>query len=246
MTTWNAEHLRLTVFPLATSNFQPQLWWDDSIKMEPDAVNSFPKKGTTIISSRHDLGMLELNTELDRVHFRLKPVIENEIPTIEESLVGEFQATLKVFSNFVNSLLISKKSPAFSRIAFGATLHNPVDNREQGYEALDKLLPTIKLDPPNTTDFLYQINRPIASSLDIPNLRINRLSKWSVVRSVSSVVTLMSNFSQTSPPSFATRLELDISTDQNYDNQLPQEKLEEIYNELVVLGLEISINGDTP
>ncbi|MGP8330361.1 MAG: hypothetical protein ACT6FF_08610 [Methanosarcinaceae archaeon] len=242
MTTWNAEHLRLTVFPIATASFNAQLWWDDSIKMEPDTINSQPKQGTTIISGRHDLGLLELNVGIDRTHFLLKPIFENEISVIGEDIVGEFQLTLKTFSNFVKSLLTSKYCPALSRLAFGTVLRDPVDSIEQGYETLDKLLPTINLDPPNMTDFLYQINRPTVSSLDIPNLEINRLTKWSVMRGVSGILSPAGHFPNES--FFAIRLELDINTGGNYTNQLPQDKLEEIYNELIAFSLGISINGD--
>ena len=50
--------------------------------------------------------------------------------------------------------------------------------RELGYRELGRFLPAVRLDE-DSSDFSYQINRPRRSTV-IPELSVNRLSKWSV------------------------------------------------------------------
>src|SRR5208282_50763 len=68
--------------------------------------------------------------------------------------------------------------PPAIRLAYGAILLQPVDNRETGYLRLGELASAVKIDP-KSEDFFYQINRP-RESTTLKNMRLNRLSKWSV------------------------------------------------------------------
>ena len=65
----------------------------------------------------------------------------------------------------------------------------------EGYEALASLLPTIRVDPANSEDMFWQINRPRRSK--VITRKINRLSKWSVIQSRTMTVQISGEASVT-------------------------------------------------
>ena len=142
-----------------------------------------------------------------------------------------------------------KTCPVLQRLAFGAILTYPVDNLASGYQQLSTYLPSVKLDPGNSSDFLYQINRVRDSTSGIDNLRINRLSKWSV----AAVQTMGFTVGQDLDMSVAKggllracRLELDINTITVLKKPLPPNKLNIVFKELIKLAKEIIKEGDIP
>ena len=132
--------------------------------------------------------------------------------------------------------------------AFGAVLLRPVENRQAGYQQIAAYLPHVQLDPEGASDFLYQINRPRNSNSGIPDLRINRLSKWSIAASMESTFSFGSTSAAhfPGPRHFACRLELDINTVPDFRDELAREQLPQIFQELVDLGKEIAKAGDIP
>src|SRR5436190_1193852 len=77
-----------------------------------------------------------------------------------------------------------------TRLAFGAVLAQPTEDRHSGYVQIAKYLPSIRLDVDGSSDFLFQINRPRPSRVGIENLLINRLARWSVLIFKTFGVTL--------------------------------------------------------
>jgi len=141
-------------------------------------------------------------------------------------------------------------APPVVRLAYGATLFEPVPDRQTGYRRLSQLVP-VQIDPVGSEDFLYQINRPRTSRTGLPGLTINRLSKWSVAAFQNFV--LMFTIPPVQPaqpqagrPEIACRIELDINTAPSYTNELPHERLGEIFRELIDVGSEIADRGDVP
>ena len=128
----------------------------------------------------------------------------------------------------------------------GAVLNGPVASKVEANTELARFLPTVDLSP-NSSDFLYQINRPRQLTLPgSPNLMVNRISKWSVVRWRRGVISASGGQVTMSPTVDATayRLELDINTDASFKGELPHERLGEVFEFLVRLGVEISQRGD--
>ncbi|MDQ7034545.1 MAG: hypothetical protein Q9P01_06835 [Anaerolineae bacterium] len=115
---------------------------------------------------------------------------------------------------------------------------------EAGYEKLTELLP-FKIDAENSSDFFYQINRR-RNSNTISNLELNRLSKWSVLKLQTALIRtdIAANQLITLPEAYACRLELDINTIQNFEGELDQDKLSDLFYELINLGKEIATKGD--
>jgi hypothetical protein len=126
-----------------------------------------------------------------------------------ELTIGSIQDGLDSFLELMSRWF--KISPPLRRLAFGAILALPVDDRKSGYELIGNYLANVKLDPIGSSDFLYQINRLRNSQL-ISDLEINRLSKWSVVKRGLARVDLLPEARVSLFPSsdtFSCRLELD-------------------------------------
>lgn len=134
-------------------------------------------------------------------------------------------------------------------MAFGAVLIIPVDNRIQGYQILQGYLPKLSLDVENSSDLIYQINRPRIIEGFFDNIAINRLSRWTVesmqfgriefnpIKIEMPIVKSAGNYS--------CKLRLDINTPIGLD-ELPRKSLKELFRTLVSLAEEIASYGDMP
>jgi len=136
------------------------------------------------------------------------------------------------------------------RLAFGAILVQPVPDLTSGYTLISSCLPEVDILGDNVADFLYQINRPRESRVNVGSMT-NRLSKWSVGQ--QGVVLMRISLGPASAPAtanvernnYAGRLELDINTAPT----LAQDELQQVelvFSELMQLGQEIAEKGDIP
>ncbi len=143
-----------------------------------------------------------------------------------------------------------EKSPPLNRLAFGAVLLSPAESVPEAYRALDKLLPSVDIDPDRTRDLIYRINRRRSSRCGIEGLEVNRLSTWGMV-SVSTIEMEISiggseKVRQVEPPQYACRLEFDVNTTPEFGGELDKKKLPALLDELIELGSEIATEGDIP
>jgi hypothetical protein len=116
----------------------------------------------------------------------------------------------------------------------------------EGYRLLSKLLHSIEVDPENSEDIFWQINRPRASK-SISG-RINRLSKWSVLQTRAMTIQVGGEASiaaSAGPSQFAVRVDLDVNTPPS-DESLPPDQIPLILDELWNSADEIAANGDVP
>lgn len=245
MQDWDAEGLRLTCFLAGAAKVAEPAWWSDLVGSPPESRTSRPALGELTESGPFEGANLRLSVAPGRVDWQLIPIekqaqLDTEIPTI-----GSYFDTVERFTATMKKWLPS--SPAILRLAFGAVLHRVVKDRKEGYQQFQPLLHYIKLDP-ESSDFLYQINRRRLSSSGIPNLNINRLSKWAVM-SLGRVILLQGGeliHPQVQTTAIACRLELDINTQSDLKEELPKEKVNDVFDELVTMGIEIAKEGDIP
>jgi hypothetical protein len=239
---WQVESLRITCFPSSAAKFNSENWWQDVIGEQPE---------NTVVRSREGFRQDEGHVNGRRVVLGIQP---NRFDWLMRFTGEEVELTVSSFQDGLDSFLdlISpwvKVSPPLRRLAFGAVLALPVDDRTSGYERIANYLPNVKLDPIGSSDFLYQINRTRNSQLNIPELEINRLSKWSVVKQGLARIDILPDVSMSLFPSsetFSCRLELDINTSADYKNDLPSDELTAVFHELIDLAREIASKGDIP
>lgn len=242
LTTWQVESLRTTCFLSPAAAFEASTWWQDVVGQPSEnrimrAKDSFQQEDGTINNAKVVLGILPT-----RIDWLMGPSEAGN-----EFFIGSFQDSLDSYLDLMSRWF--KICPPVRRLAFGVILMLPVKDRTAGYELMANYLPNVKLDPIGSSDFLYQINRPRDSQLGIPELEINRLTKWSVAKRGIVRFQLSPDAQVSLFPSLETygcRLELDINTVADYKGDLPSEQLSNIFQELIDLGKEIAITGDIP
>jgi hypothetical protein len=132
--------------------------------------------------------------------------------------------------------------PPLQRLAVGAALYLPVKDRREAYRQLAKYLRCVPEYSDDEGDFLYQFNRRRRSSV-VPEIKINRLSKWTWVP--LGEVTVKDG-KLVEPAESACLLELDINTMPEFQGTLPRERYVPLFEEMVGLAVEIAARGDVP
>jgi len=242
---WLAEQLRLTAFPVAGSQPDIASWWQNVIGAEPENISSQPKLGIHQYEGNVGSGRVILVQQPGRLDWVYITAFDAQLGEPDEDNMLPFASASEQFANWM--VKWHGLCPALKRLAFGAILNMPVSSREEGYRRIDGFLPSVQIDPVNSSDFLYQINRP-REIAQIPSMRINRLTKWSVRATNRGRIEVAVGSPQLIPTalSFAVRLELDINTPQEFEGELRPEHVPSLFAELMRQGTEISVRGDHP
>lgn len=242
---WRAESLRLTAFPSAALQSEPN-WWGDLFGDTADRRTSEPKQGRLEEEGAYLGGRLLLRVAPTRIDWLVGVALEPEGLGERFIGLGALSESAEAFRDLMGRWLELKLGCSVRRLAFGAVLVEPVPDRPAGYRLLSSFLPSVRLDPEGSWDFAYQINRPRDSSSGIANLKINRLSKWSVAEFRLASVALPSHRVSETVLGRACRVELDINTAAEFQEELPSSGLRQIFNELVDMALELARTGDVP
>lgn len=246
---WQTNQLRLTAFPtLETVEVNPSSWGQCVIGEPPDIKELKPKLGEFREVWKVGSGQIGLFVDVNRIDWRLVPKEDPEGQLVNDlaATIGPYPDHLEQFLKLMSQWFTVEELPPVQRLAFGQVLLYPVETREEGYRKLAAFLRSIQIDPEGSSDLLYQINRPRQIEIDITDRRINRLSKWSVLRNQGSILRLTPNGIEEIPgkESFAIRLETDFNTSAHFTGRLPREMLTDIFNVLVHMSNEIVTFGD--
>ncbi len=242
---WQAEHLRLTVFPVDPVAAIERDWWQEALGQP--AESSTKKK-----LLRWDQGVVRekavsLTVDFQQMSWMIQPVFDPLNPPSDLPTLGLLAEGLRNWGELFDQVIAC--IPEVLRIGFGAVLLQPVQGLEAGYGLLDAYLPDVRVSP-ESSDFNYRINRKRPSKSGVEGLYINRLSTWSFLRwqiqarvgTKEEAPVRMAHQAE----GFACRVELDINTPAERQGSLPKDRLRPIWSELVDLGLEIAARGDIP
>jgi hypothetical protein len=239
-TAWQVEHLRFTVLG-EVAPLDPAGAWREITGVEPEVVANQPKRGLVQVQGKlDDQRRLALQVQHRRVDWVLGPANVENLPAEGFFAISALPTALDDFSDMLNRWLPSW--PSAERLALAGVMHQPQADRVAGYKQIQDYLPAITLDL-ESSDFLYQINRPRPSQTGIPDLRINRLTKWSVAvltHLSGSDLTRLSEVSQR----HACRLEFDINTAADFRDPLSQKSFPAILAEFAALVRELVERGD--
>ena len=238
---WQAERLRLTVFP--TDRLSEGDWWAQLTGEDPEKKISLPRVGGFREEGAYGGGMLNLQAKLDRVDLLFNAVVPEEAETLP--MLGPYLDTLDIFLKLTSRWFEQDACPVAKRLAFGAVLLQPVDDRVSGYKQLAKYLSEdVKLDAENSRDFMYQINKPTRAT-QRGDFLVNRLSKWSVAFSIPATLNVSpeSIAYLKGPSEFACLLELDINTSTETPTEFTPEDQEGVFTELVQFAKGIAEYG---
>lgn len=232
---WLVELLRLTAFPSPGAQIDGSQWWPAVVREQAESRLVQPKKGTFREEGPVGTGRLILEMQPARIDWVLsKPP--------DEDALGELAVTVAQFTDLMGRWL--DLCGPVQRLAFGSILGLPVNSRAEGYERLHHFLKGIQLEAENSSDFLYQINRPRMFDSNGLQIKVNRLSKWSVALWQMREISVVSDRLITSRNT--CHLELDINTDAEFQGELPRQLLKEVFRVLVEYAMEISQRGDVP
>lgn len=249
LSAWQVEGLRMTVFLSPAAQVPAiQTWWENLVGEPPETQNTLPRQKVWREEGPFERGKLAVTVQLPRRidwHYLATDDSgwgQQGLPTL-----GTFPEVITSFSQLMIRWFQSDACSSVQRLAFGSTLVQPVDNRQSGYQQIAAYLPHFSLNLEGASDFFLQINRPRPSTSGIPNLRVNRLSKWSVsMWTITEIPATPEMELRVRQGGALCRLELDINTAPDFPGDLPRERLSQIFEELVSLGQEIAREGDIP
>ena len=238
---WLAQSLRLTVFPFKPVIDTHQDWLTELGCDDFELVKKKHERSETGVFQETSLSLM---MDLLRLQWTVshQPVDVEEFPTTFN--IGKYVDRKTWFRDLMIRWL--PHCPPIFLMAFGGVLVIPVEDRVSGYQLLNRFLRSVNVDP-ETTDFLYRVNRPTVSQVFAPR-KINRLTTWVVTRfifklSVESLANIANEKASISSESFACSLEFDINTDGENTEPLPADKLIEIFGELLDFSDELATNG---
>lgn len=241
---WLVELFRLSIF------FDPTYavsgnWWQEIVGDAPDVSNSQPKLGIKQDDGHYKDGKLVLSTILGRADWVYIPAFDYEINNLDHQRLPEFTATLQDFVDIANRVL--NLNIPIKRIALGVILHIPVQDRIEGYSELIRYVSDVKINPENSSDFLYQINKRRKSE-NFADLFINRLTHWSVAIGTLTKINFLAPIDNNLiiEEHFYTRLEMDINTAQEYSGGFSKAQTIPLFLELTQLSAEIAEKGLIP
>ncbi len=240
---WNLAQARLTCFFREPLENQKNDWWEEVLGVPPDESVTKRTEGIHTDKGIVNGRRLLLNIQRNKVDWLVSPVEQlsdelfNFIGTYDESTIQ----LRDMLQNWVST------AGQIKRIAIGAIALEPVEDRENGYRFLQTMLPALTIQPETSSDFFFQINRPTIGEFREVAIKINRLMKWSVSQVEFHRQNLAFNTGLESDlvaSGHAARCELDISTDQDQDQEIDPAIRIDVLNRLFELGRSILQEGD--
>lgn len=246
LSAWTTETLRLTAYHQLGRQKDDNGWWETIVGVAPESKNLKLREGGYEVAGSHAGAVLTLKADLMRFDWLLTPAISLDRLAVGFPTIGPLPDALNAFLPLMRAWLT--KAPPVFRLAFGAVVLQPVEDRIKGHRALAPYLPCIELDPEHSSEFSYSINRHHKADA-FGGMHINRLSRWSVGHFQAMMLTMIvgqSGRSDAVPGQTldALRVELDINTDAERKESLPQDQLPALFDHLAILGQEILEKGD--
>lgn len=237
MSDWRAQLLRLSLFPEKPFVDRPDLW--ASITGAQPEIDEYRSREAVRrqVGPFNEDALLEVQSAPVRQDLLVIPKPNDANPVFE---FGRLVDTIPRFTAAIRPWL-ERLDEELLRVAFGVVAIWPAPDKDAAYYQLQTLLPSVKIDPINSTDFFYQINRPRSSVID-PGLKLNCLSKWNAVvfrTFVPGQPAAIPNIDR-----YHSRCELDVNTTAERTGHLEKDKIVAILDELTAITLSIAEKGE--
>jgi hypothetical protein len=242
---WQTQTLRLTAFPSPSVQIIQPTWWHDLMGEEPENRSLQPRKGGLREEGPFADGNLILGVAPTRIDWFYTPTVDEKQVSEGFLTISPLHDAIGVFAPLMNRWFELETCPTVRRLAFGGVILQPVQDRQTGYQRIMQYLPLAQMDIDNSSDFSYQINRKRNSRV-IPDLSINRLSRWSVVahQDIEMPIPPALTHQPLGPIYHACQLELDINTVPEFPGEFERGQLSSIFQELIDWAVEIAREGD--
>ena len=241
---WQVENLRLSAFAVDPIAADAAHFWQSLVGSLPVDVRTQPQQQSSGAESPFERGRLRVELRLNRIDWRLLP--DHTAPHERLPVVGPFDQLGQTFRDLMRRWIC--EFVPLHRLAYGTGLFLPATSDAEACVKLAEILPALPIDPGNSRDLTYRINRRRPSQTGIADLQVNRLATWSVVTIQQAIIDLSQGEVRASHPieplSFGCRLELDINTAPDFKGILEPPLLPAVFDELLQFGEEISAQGD--
>jgi hypothetical protein len=242
LTSWEVENARVTAFYKGSVTIQD--WWNELLDQQPEVERKNNKTGETEYVGTIDDNQLVMRIRPERIDWFVKP--DNIFEEINRPhSIGVFPEPLSSFIDITSRWLKLETLPLINRLAFALTLSFSVDDLQQGQKEIQKYLHNIRLEA-DIEELLFQVNRPRVSKIqELRDLKINRLSKWSLAKWIMSYLTADGQTIKMQSGNLI-RLELDINSSSEYTGDFDSKILAVLLDELKNFSFEIVKKGDVP
>lgn len=243
---WQAENLRLSAFVVNIIDPTKRHFWEPLIGTPPNEIRHRPQRQLVMEEGPLLNGRLCVEVANNRVDWRLLPDLNN--PPRDLPTVGSYDVLESGFRELMQRWLAD--CPPVHRLAYGGVLLLPAENLQDALRRLNELLPTVRVEPEVTQDFMYRINKRRDSRSGIEGLKINRLSTWAAVQVIETRIHVSEDgqgtldMKQLPNSRGLCRLEIDINTIPEFNQEFDKDIVLDIFNELVDIGNEIATEGD--
>ena len=238
---WEAEMLRFSAFPPPSVIFEISPLWERLVGQPPEEIQERPQQGLRSEVGPFGQYHLFVTQQFARLDIVFTMHAQQAATLNDFYSIGPYEKDEEVYSPVVRKWL--EIAPSLGRLAFAPNLIHRVATQEDGYELLRQILPALPIDPKNSRNFFWQINRPRPSKV-LNGVTINRLAKWQMLRRENVQVIPESGgpISSVGQATFALKLDLDIYTEPF--TPIPSESAQALYDELVATADELMKFGD--
>jgi hypothetical protein len=246
-TEWLIYNLRFTFFTKEKIEGDKSSWWVSVTGKQPEKSISQPSLYRFQAMGEQKEANLLLQYEPGRVDWFFTPPESKENETIktsdEKMNLGNFFSKTKNYYDLIKKW--SNYELKFERMAFGAILHLPVKDQVDGYNKLQDFLPALKIDSKNSSDLFYQINRPLKTEIGGKEIKLNRISKWSVPL-IQKVLFIAgpTTIEHRGGSSIFCQLELDVNTSPESSKVVGNTNFHKIFDKLIKESEKIAREGD--
>ena len=247
---WQANRLTLTAFSSIVGPNYKQNWWNDIIGEPPEERIEKQKIGAVTESGNFDAGLLNLQLQAGRIDWNYSSNDERvtNLSSPAGNPIGTISDAIFIFLPLMQSWLELLGSISINRLAFGAIVTQKTEDKKESYQKLSEYLHDIRIDVDNSTDFLYQINRPRKMIVDDKEIFINRLMKWVAIRAMAAQFSLYDDklFQQPVEKNNFILVELDINSSQENQEILENLNFANLLGDFSNMAIEILTEGDIP
>ncbi|MBX9847534.1 MAG: hypothetical protein K2Z80_37735 [Xanthobacteraceae bacterium] len=247
MPNWAVQQLRVSLFSSEVFTLTEAVW--TTITGQDEAENRNAVAGGKVYSGKFlggkfSVGFGPYRCDIVLAHDEsVGPAKEDE--EISLPIIGPMEETMEPFVRAVSPTIEEASFPLL-RIAFGATLISPAEDKRNSYVQIGEQLRSVKIDPDAMRDFIYRVNWPRQSSVK-KDLEINRISTWTSMFVRGGLVQMTDkgvSVGMHSRELHATRLELDHNTSASNTEPFETATRLPILEELVSLARENAAAGE--
>jgi hypothetical protein len=243
---WQAQYLRLIAFPIQPAFERSREWWRELTGNDPQTSTEKRQRLEREDSGSSNGINLSLAVDLVRVQWTASVAVDPENLPEGIPAIGNFLERRDWFRDLMEQWLAGMGQPV-KRLSFAASIVLPTESRQDAYGLLDRYLRCVDVDP-NSTDFLYRVNRALPFSTVVDGLVINRLVAWAALL-VMHYRQIMTGHALQAPERVrqglhGVLLELDVNTAAERHDAIPQDRLAPLFAELTDLARDLARDGD--